>query len=357
MNEFAPGRVSEMSPRTLGRWIIRIGELLGEGVAHARLAGGSQPRAWFFHSLAVGEDGATPLNVNWTAYPKLQSSTEADYEATDDSRRLQEEYCEWAVRREAGAPVEMIFTTETPDYYQFLFENDPELLLSLYRQHVGDHVTMEDLTGYNGEYDVTNAHNLPGSGDSLGTIMHMGGNGANFYIAAIILAAQATWPSEDSSGDPITDEQSLIACRGFGVAHRHSDPFIGAQVNQQVRLGNRVSLGGPPGLYIDSVNFSDITMPDGSDPIGLFTIQRGDDTHIMRLSVAVPDGAGFQLSDVLVRGQPLQFGSQIAEILRIRLVALARSDTDAAPSIRCVGATPLGATPTPTGSASHTRFS
>lgn len=341
MNELAPGNVDEMSDDTLDKWRSELTSLLGGGVRAARAVDPSQPRAWFFNSVADGEDGAARLNVNWTAYPKLLNSTETDYALADGDRRRQEEYCEWAVRRESGGPVEMVFSTETPDYYRFLFENDQALLLSLYHQFVGNHVTLADLTDSAGAYDVTNVHNVPSSGDESGAIMHMGGNGANFYIAAIVLAAQASWPSVDASGTPITDEQSLIACRRFGVAHRHSDPFIGGQVNQQVRLGNRVSLGGPPGLYIDSVNFSDITMPDGSNPIALFTIQRGDDTHIMRLRVAVPTGANFQLNDVLVRGQPLQFGSQIAEITRIRVTALAATDAETAPSIPCLGATPL----------------
>jgi len=357
MSEFAPGNIDEMSPATLDAWKAEVNALLNSGVNAARNAAPSQPRAWFFNAAEDGEAGAAQLNVNWTAYPKLLGSNAADYASADGDRRRQEEYCEWAVRSDASGPVEMIFSTETPDYYRFLFERDQSLLLSLYHEFVGDHVMLADLTDGLGRYNVTNIHNVPPTGDTSGAIMHMGGNGANFYIAAIVLAAQASWPSIDSAGAPITDEQSLIACRQFGVAHRHSDPFIGGQVNQQVRLGNSASLGGPPGLYIDSVNFADITMPDGSDPIGLFTIQRGDDAHIMRLSVAVPDGAGFQLSDVLVRGQPLQFGSQIAEIMRIRLVALARTDTASAPSIPCVGATPLGATPATTGSALHTRFS
>ncbi len=291
MEVFSPGNLDEMSPNTLDAWKIEIGSLLGKGSAVARIAAPSQPRTWFYNSVADGEAGAARLNVNWTAYPKLLSSTAADYALADQDRQRQEEYCEWAVRHDASGPVEMVFSTETPDYYSFLFENDRALLLSLYHRFVGAHVTINDLVDGRGNYNVTNVHNVPGPGDTFGTIMHMGGNGANFYIAAIYLAAQASWPSIDGTGNPVTDEQSLIACRGFGVAHRHSDPFIGAQVNQQVRLSNAVSLGGPPGLYIDSVNFADITMPDGSDPISLFTIERGDDAHIMRLRVAVPAGA------------------------------------------------------------------
>jgi hypothetical protein len=237
----------------------------------------------------------------------------------------------------------MVFTTETPDYYTFLFENDQDLLLSLYHRLIGNHVTIQDLTDNVGNYNVRNRHNVPGPGDTLGSILHMGGNGANLYIAAIVLAAQASWPSVDGSGNPITDEQGLIACRRFGVAHRHSDPFIGGQINQQVRLRKSVSLGGPPSLYIDSVNFADIVMPDGTSPTSLFTVERGDPNHIMRLRVAPPDGATFALDDVLVRGQPLRFGSQLAEIMRIRVTALARSDSEAAPRTPCVQATPLGA--------------
>lgn len=357
MNAFAPGNIDEMSPSTLVAWKSELDALLNDGVGAARQAAPSQPRAWFFNSVADGEDGSARLNVNWTAYPKLLGSTAADYASADRNRQRQEEYCEWAVRQGAGGPVEMIFSTETPDYYRFLFENDQTLLLSLYHQFIGNHVTLADLTDSAGRYNVTNVHNVPPAGDASGRIMHMGGNGANYYIAAIVLAAQASWPSIDDTGNPITDEQSLIACRRFGVAHRHSDPFIGGQVNQQVRLGNSVSLGGPPGLYIESVNFSDITMPNGSDPFELFKIQRGDETHIMRLRVAVPEGAGFQLSDVLVRGQPLQYGSQIAEILRIRLFALARADGAVAPAIPCVGATPLDAAAAPVGNAFRSRFS
>ena len=299
--------------------------------------GGGTTETWFFNAIKDKVSEGDLADITWTAFPReLQVKFPDDgperWGRADSDRSLQEEYCEWEVVKKDGLLESAVFTTETPDYYNFLAFSDKALLLELYHKFVSSAVKIEDLI-VNGSYDDANKWNLPRDGS--GSIVHMGGNIFNTLGAAINLSAQATWPSVDANGAPITSEQELIACRRFGKAARHSDPHIGAQINSLVRNGKKVSFPGPVGLYIHKIDLTGFEMPNDEDPEELFIVERGSDDFKMRVKVQAPENANYSLSDVLVDGEPLEFGGQIAEKIRIRIRGMAIDAPKQAPEIPC----------------------
>lgn len=337
-----PGNVGELKGQLLNDWRDFVDRLLERGVAVARKEANLGIRdTWFFNMIAEGIEDGVLADITWTAFPRrLQIQYPNDgptrWKKADDNRGRQEEYCEWIAQKENNKLLSATFTTEVPDYYDFLARRDPKLLVNLYREFTGGEIDTAELVE-NGQYAFVNRYNEP-SGD---TIIHMGCNSANTLGAAVALSAEATWPSVDASGNPITSEQGLIDCRSFGERVRHSDPHIGARINALVRAGNRVSFPGPVGLYIHDIDWGAFEMPDGSDPTNLLILERGTEGFMMRVKIAAPNNAPYSLSDVLVNGEPLQFASQIAEVMTIRIRGLAIPAASSAPEISCEGVSPL----------------
>ena len=336
----APGRLAELNPALLNAWNTVLKGQFAEGVKAAKSeAPTGVTRPWFYDGVSdTGTPSSEPA-VTWTAFPRrvtqLGGTLGAQRQVADSDRARQDEYCEWSViRNDQNKVVRVVLTTETPDYYRFLATSDPQLLLDLYRRFVSPDVELSDLI-VGGQYDKDNRWNFPAQPANDGFIMHMR-EGANNLFAAVLLAAQASWPRRQSGGQLITAEQPLIACGSYGVGSRHSDPHIGAQINALVRAGNRVTIADPAGLYIDNVDLSDWERPDGGDPEGLKLVERGEPGFAMRMAFEAPAGANFVLGDVMIGGEPLRFGGQIAELMKIRLQTATRA-RPGAPAIPCAG--------------------
>lgn len=337
MPYLGPGLTGELQGELLSQWQKFVSGRFNIGITVANAEYGDGPTdTWFFNALSEGVEEGDVANITWTAFPRVLQVQFPDngperWGRADRDRSLQEEYCEWEVVKNGNELESVTFTTEAPDYYGFLASADRSLLLSLYERFVGRKVDIGDLI-VGGRYHDTNSWNVS---NGKGTIVHMGGNQFNTLGAAINLSAQATWPSIDKFGTPITSEQALILCRGFGKAARHSDPHIGSQINALVRAGNRVSFPGPVGLYIDSIDKSGFEMPSDQSPDELFELERGAEGFQMRVTVRVPSGAQYKLSDVLLDDEPLEYGGQIAEKMRIRIRGLASPTPIKAPEIPC----------------------
>ncbi|QTD31468.1 hypothetical protein [Pseudomonas fluorescens] len=324
-------------------WRVAVSDVLDRGIDAAKnVTRPPSESAWFFNSIKEPNENTSIVPIKWNAFPrrllnKFSSKTMA-WRMADSSRNAQEEYCEWeVVRDKATDKVKRVtFTTEVPEYYAFLFEHAPEQLLELYRTLVSEDVELYDLKNALGKYNPRNVWNYPETKGQRGVLLHMG-NYPNTLTAAVILAAEATWPSVDSAGKLITDEQGLIECRRFGAPERHSDPHIGAQVNSAVRSGHKVSFASPAGVFIDDIDLSGFETPDDAD-IGAFVrVVRGDADHKVRVIFESPPEVDYLLGDVKIDGSPIRFGGQIAEKLTIRIDALTKAATNVAPSIACRG--------------------
>lgn len=89
-------------------------------------------------SLTNRTANAIPASVFWKALPTsfdemFGDDTERLFEYLDNPQifsteypktRIQDEYCEWSIKRnEAGKITKIIFTSEPPEFYQFLYED------------------------------------------------------------------------------------------------------------------------------------------------------------------------------------------------------------------------------------------
>jgi hypothetical protein len=348
----APGNITELSPAQLQGWSQALSDVFDGGIQSAQ-AEADPPRteAWFYNPIKNGGGNPGARDITWTAFPKLVSddaaTPRAAWKIADADRQTQSEYCEWETLRDpsrGNKVVRVTFSSETLDYYMYLADAAKDDLLGLYQKHVSPHVQLADLFTDN-HYNPRNRWNWPQGSGAHGAFMHMA-QVNNTLGAAVTLAAVATWPRVDDKGQPVIQEQPLIACARFGVAGRHSDPHIGAQVNELVRAGNEVSFADPAGLYIDSIDTTGWQSPDASSPNEWIRIVRPDvggrsgisaSDLALRVIVEAPATSDFVLGDVHIDGNPIQFGGQIAEKMLIRLRGLARAADSAAPSLTCGG--------------------
>jgi hypothetical protein len=264
--------------------------------------------------------------VRWPAFPATlnaaTNSPEQRAELADSSRNRQDEYCEWSVKRAGPGPGDPItrvtFTTELPEYFEVLHENDPEAALALYRKHVDQNASPERIAP-GGAYDRNNALNTK---TTEGQIMHLR-SGPNNLFAAVSLASDAT-VVRFRDGTQVTSPQDLVSCGGFGAPLRSSDPQIAAAINGLATLGDKITLEDPIGLYIDEIRPEGLELPAGVTLEDCWEVERGTAGHAVRASFTVPEGGG-TLEDVRVRGAPVRFGAQLADLVRVRIVALSHS--------------------------------
>ena len=232
---------------------------------------------------------------------------------------------EWVVRKDdvTGKIKEIVFTCEGPEYWRAI-ATDKDLLLQLYRKYASTEVKLTDLLTPNGTYKPNNKWNM----SAAIHLTHRANNlGAEINIAAVTTVLRG-------NGDtPLSNDRALICCGGYGLVNRNSDPKIGATVNTAVRDGNWVSLRNPIALYISDIDASQFTKPDGTAITDFKTrywnVIRGsaDDGMILRASLKVPEDEMFDnkpllLGDLLVSGDPLLYGGQVADTIDVGLYAI-----------------------------------
>jgi hypothetical protein len=281
----------------------------------------------------AGTDG-TELPILWQGFPKSLErafgvGTRRTWQTAEQvigthvaRQQFQDEYLEWFVTRDPNTSkiIKVEFTCEGPEYWAFLAKQDPDTVLELYRANVNSQVRADDLF-QDGVYNPLNPWNL-----TRGAMHLIQPN--NTLSAEIFIAADATILRHDASGNLITDAADLIGCAGFGEKTRASDPHIGDEVNGLARQGYTVTLTDPVGLYMESLDTTGWTKPDGS-PVGdYFRITRGDKAHAVRAVYAVPEGERsaaqpFAVGDILIGGVPIEFGGQIAKNITMRLTGFA----------------------------------
>lgn len=315
----------------------------------------------FFNPLVPPEGQIGVSHITWGGFPNVLTAGHGRQEALRIADRLesftevqdsdgnkitfnfrpQDEYLEWVIKRDepTGKIKEIVFTCEGPEYWETL-SVDSELLLSLYQKYAGPEVKLGDLQHTQDLYPLKMNDSLEPvikKGDynrwnkwNLSSAIHLT-HPSNTLFAEINLAARSTILRK--RGDtPITDAHDLICCSGYGAPNRDSDPTIGSSANSAVRDGNWVSLHDPVGIYIDGIDPSQFSKPDGSAILDFAneywnTIRSSDDGKmILRASVKVPDNEMFNgkpllLGDLLVNGEALQYGGQVADAITVGLYA------------------------------------
>jgi hypothetical protein len=339
-------------------------------------------------TVAVAPWGAFPQSVKlrrpWKDYPPTEGDREGIHRAAEDLgdedhpagvfvdkndnvlqlpvRHRQDEYLEWVVRRNReGQIVKAIFVAEGYDYYSTLFDNDEGRLLDLYRDFTEDStIRIDDLRARNGiyrrlpngsrrtvvepgDFNPRNRFNInPGivhlshRANSLGAEVNLAG------VSAILrLRADRT-----TLVDGNNSRELLCCCKG-GSPNRNSDPLISAQAYALVRDGFQYTLANPVGLYIAGVDSDRVQIKDG-DPLtsDWWTVARGDGlgdvkrSRVLRLELAPPKGSALTLEDLVVDGQSVRFGGQLADLLLVHLFVTRwkrREGEGRGPSVPCTG--------------------
>lgn len=319
----------------------------------------NQPTLTHYYNPRTTEvpKSAAIIPINWLAYPNRIKYTfpgvgkSKHWEYADNGvpgseyepkgpRGWQDEYCEWSVTRNAqGKITKVSFTSETREYWYALWNVEPKAVLRLYQQLVGKQVKLEDLylrdknnkpiidpqTG-KPAYDDVNKWNR----NTSNGIAHLIGE-FNSLQGAMFLGGQSTMVRQDEKGNVMTDSSQLLNCGLHGTPNRNSDPFIGARVNDLVRLGLQVSLENPVGIYMQEPNFQTYELPAraprNAKPSDYWKVIRGRSRKpgeirdlILHAVYEVPPELGFTVSDISIAGFPINYGAQIAETLQVAVI-------------------------------------
>ncbi|MES2381686.1 MAG: hypothetical protein V4538_11635 [Bacteroidota bacterium] len=273
-------------------------------------------------------------------------------------RGWQDEYCEWAVTRNSEGKITRIdFTCENPEYYNSVWLISPQKVLELYQNTLNKpQIVLNDLCVLDSEnnpvinpstgqplYNPLNKWNIGSNSTAkTGGAMHLTST-PNTIQTEIGLACA----SSVQRNGTFTDNNALLCCGQYGQPHRNSDPTIGAQVNAFVGEGYSVTLANPPGLYIQTPDFSSYVAPDNADCSEFWTIVRGaasmdgmPGNFILHAVFEVPSSKPYVVGDILIGKQKISWGSQVTNTFFMHIVAAAYSSSTPQ-SYSCVG------TPTP----------
>jgi hypothetical protein len=283
-------------------------------------------------------------NIDLSGIPKVYEP--ANYVSSSPLfYRPQEEYCEWHVNRDeaSGKILKVTFTSEPPEYWQalsgrvpvddktpdVLFPGSRKVLLKLYRDLVDPHVKWDDLIapkdlkdGMGNVIVKKGAYNIYNKWNTAQGIAHLN-SPPNSLIAEIQLGADASVRYVGNDKRLFVEPEALIVNANYGGANRNSDPTIGATVNALARLGFFITLKNPVGLYMDHIDLSGWGTPDGKGVEDCIKIVRGSPGMIERLVVEVPKKRGFTVGDIMIAGEPVRYGGQIAECITVKLVGRA----------------------------------
>ena len=333
-----PGNIDDFAgDLTLpGRWSQNLSATFDQSVAAVTsfLNTNGGGTCQFYNPVTHGLTGAdlprASGDITWNGFPKRFSSTgpghPARFAAAEPNRsagdtRLQDEYLEWHVNKNAAGKITSIhFTCEAWDYFEFLGSAAKAKVLALYQEFISPTVKFEDIFTPDGSYDRLNKWNT-----ALGA-MHLT-HSANNLFAEVFLAASATVRRE-KDGAELTSSIPLINCAGYGDAARNSDPNIGVAVNGLAREGRMITLVNPVGLYMAAFDGAGLTL-NGNPAGGFFTVVRGTFPLALRAVYQLPSeiaATGLTVSDVKIGGSNIQFGGELAQRITMHLIGAASVD-------------------------------
>jgi hypothetical protein len=329
-----PANLDDFNAEQRRTWSQQLSEQIDQDIRFYELK-------QFYNPTRVDTAGdAQSKVIDWTAFPKSLTvsspSDRARWRIADSTRHVQDEYCEWSVLRDPNSNkiTRITFTSEGPEYWSFLARSNREKLLELYRQLVSLDVELAHLLTAAGTYNPSNRWNDSTTGGNIAHLIH-----ANNTLGAFInIGARATIVRE-IAGTILTGELELIRCGRYGGENRHSDPHIGGEVNALARLKADITMANPMGLYIHGLFPAGWETPDGSDPMDYWHIVRGTDEFAVRAVYEVPSDKPFTVGDILINGDPIDFGAQIADFIKIKLVGVACrfGQSQAVPVTHCDG--------------------
>ena len=267
----------------------------------------------FYDPTQTDVDVVAEKTLTWIGFPrdvllpgnrdnKLAAYATADADVA--ARNPQNEYFEWYVWRNKDRKItKLAFVTETPEYYQRLWNTDPNLVVNLYRILVDPAVVQADLQDTGGAYNKFNRWN------TVDGIVH--------YIQSINTLSAAFGLAQGSvtAAPPFND--NFEARPGGSTALTAVDPRVSIDVHMLVRKGLYVTFRDPIGLYIVDWNDSGFTKPNGTPVGNYWRVVRGAPGMVLRLEYEVPAGLGFVVGDIRIGGHRIEYGGQVAEHITV----------------------------------------
>jgi len=187
--------------------------------------------------------------------------TYRNYSSVPNARQM-DEYCEWFTHRDPETNVisRIDITAESPEYFTFLFTNEPEVCLQLYQKYVSPLVKMDDLKNVDGSYNVYNKWNTTHGA------MHLNCP-PNSLFAEVYIAAEASTYWQKVGSDPkqiAVNGKDLIESSSYGLPTRASDPTIGYVINSLIQQDKIISISNPVGLYLEDLDTTGWTDKNGN---------------------------------------------------------------------------------------------
>lgn len=275
------------------------------------VAGSGTAVGEFYDPSEVDVNIAAERQLVWMAFPRDVLVPNRDdrraaftFADADVARRdPQNEYCEWHVTRNgAGKITKVVFVTESPEYWQHLWNDDRAAVVNLYRTLLNNPGIVENDIGPGGVYDKFNTFNTTGG------IVHLIQR-INTLRAAIGLA--------EGSVNTGTARDNYEAT---SPAPTNVDPRVQFDIGALARKPLSISLREPIGLYITGFDDTGWIKPDGSPVGNYWTIVRGVPGMALRVVYEVPPGEGFVVGDIRIGGRPIEWGGQIAEHITVTIV-------------------------------------
>lgn len=298
--------------------------------------------------------------VDWSGFPvrvaECLSARERACQLLDwtgseaGPRPLQEEYLEWRVVRddESEAIRRMEFTTELPEYWGELAAHAPERLLQLVAEFAGeDGVAPEAIYGsldphangttpelrkeaFEEQVLPPSAANPYNNGEKALCFMVQRSNTLGALVALAITGAvpRGTRDRASKQRRPMNADEAIPRMPNTAEAGRASDPVIVERLGRLAYENRQLAFDDPLGVYIQSVEHTRLRDRDGSPvPNDWFTFSRGvgpaeagdGRARYQRLSLEVPDEAGYSISDLFdtATERPIRSGGQIADLIQL----------------------------------------
>lgn len=258
-------------------------------------------------------------------------------------RRLQEEYVEWRVVRDAGDRVVRVeLTTELSEYWRILAAHAPRTLLATVAELAGEpavaaHAMYGDLDPLASDvtparreeafaakmlnFGASSAYN---NGEQAICCMVQPTNRLGALVALAIAAGVAREVTDPRTGRTRcpTAGEAIALFPEAAQKGRASDPLIVERVGRLAWEGRLIGFDEPLGVYIEGVEHTRLRRPDGrAVPPEWFRFERGVAPRFQRLTLEVPARERLAVSDLvdIATGQPLRFGAQVAELVQVVL--------------------------------------
>jgi len=256
-----------------------------------------------------------PRLIPWITMParlanhktRDEALKDADARARENDRRdHQPEYSEWFTRRDGKDRVTGVdVTTELPEYWDFLAEKNRAKLVELYQTWVSPDVREGDLF-------TDDIYNKVNKWNSSQGAMHMT-CGINTLTAAMgVIGGAIIWRRRPGT----TEVMDVQYCDGS--ATENADPALITHVNRLAREGRDITLENPPGIYILGLDLDGWKRPNGRPVTTDDVLAATRGTPPVRMTIR---GRGFELWESTINGEPIRWGSQIAERVTVGPIA------------------------------------